>query len=132
MIDLVLERVQKARKVSADSYMACCPAHDDKSPSMRITQRDGRVLIHCMAGCTPDDILDAIGLKWNDLYEDKWDAAKAAAFAQKTRMPRIDPLDHERTIIEIALSDDAKGKKFSMEDRARIELALERLEAAEK
>ena len=130
MIDLILERVQKARKVSADSYMACCPAHEDKSPSMRITERDGRILVHCMAGCTPDDIIAAIGLQWTDLYDDKWDAAKAAAFAQKTRLPKIDPLEHERTIIDLALADDAKGIKFSVEDYARIKIALERLEAA--
>jgi hypothetical protein len=34
------------------SYGAArCPAHDDHSPSLSITDRDGRLLVHCHAGC---------------------------------------------------------------------------------
>lgn len=130
MIDLIIERVQKARKVSADSYMACCPAHEDKSPSMRITERDGKILVHCMAGCTPDDILAAIGLTWADLFEDKMDAARQAATSQKTRLPRIDPMEHERTILFIYREDRKAGRDISMEDAARVKIAIERLGAA--
>lgn len=42
--------------------MAICPAHDDHHPSLSIRLADGRVLLHCFAGCSPRDIYAAIGL----------------------------------------------------------------------
>jgi putative DNA primase/helicase len=33
-------------------WMACCPAHDDKTPSLSIREGlDGTLLVHCFAGC---------------------------------------------------------------------------------
>lgn len=130
MIDLIIERLDKCRKSGHMSYMACCPAHKDKSPSLRITQRDGKILLHCLSGCSPDDILAAINLRWSDLFDDESQAAYNAAINQKTRMPRFDPLDHERTIVMLAKSDIESGKTISLEDCSRVILALERLEAA--
>jgi hypothetical protein len=48
---------------------AQCPAHDDRNPSLSIMDAGGRVLIHCHAGCGPDNILAALGLTRADLYE---------------------------------------------------------------
>lgn len=48
--------------------VACCPAHPDKTPSLSVTERSGRVLVHCMAGCPQQDVIDALrdlGL-WHD------------------------------------------------------------------
>jgi hypothetical protein len=41
-------------------YMAPCPAHDDRSPSLSINERDGRVLVHCFAGCSQADVIAAL------------------------------------------------------------------------
>ncbi len=50
-------------------WMARCPAHDDRSPSLSIRPgRDGRTLIYCFAGCEKGDILRAAGLEWADLF----------------------------------------------------------------
>ena len=36
----------------------CCPAHDDKHPSLSIRDSDdGKVLVHCHAGCAQDDVV---------------------------------------------------------------------------
>lgn len=46
-----------------------CPAHDDSSPSLSVTQtRDGRILVHCFAGCSQIEVIQALramGL-WDD------------------------------------------------------------------
>jgi hypothetical protein len=34
-----------------DGFGAKCPAHDDNEPSLKINVRDGKVLLHCLAGC---------------------------------------------------------------------------------
>ncbi|MBN2566029.1 MAG: hypothetical protein JXB46_10005, partial [Candidatus Eisenbacteria bacterium] len=46
-----------------------CPAHDDHKPSLSVTEGDdGRVLLTCHAGCTPEDIVAALGLTMADLF----------------------------------------------------------------
>lgn len=68
----VLENViNKLEGVSqqGNSYQALCPAHDDKKPSLSIaTGDDGRVLLHCHAGCKTEDIVKELGLEMKDLF----------------------------------------------------------------
>jgi CHC2 zinc finger len=45
---------------SGTCWMAKCPAHDDNNPSLSIREADGRVLLHCHAGCTQGDVIDAL------------------------------------------------------------------------
>jgi 5S rRNA maturation endonuclease (ribonuclease M5) len=48
-------------KPSGDGYIARCPAHDDRSPSLSVSVSDtGKLLIHCHAGCDQQSVLDAI------------------------------------------------------------------------
>jgi len=60
----------QARRSGAGTWQARCPAHADRSPSLSIRQgEDGRVLVHCFAGCTIAAILAALKLSIGDLYE---------------------------------------------------------------
>ena len=50
-------------------FAARCPAHNDRNPSLSIARgADGRLLLHCWAGCKTADILAALGLRWSDLF----------------------------------------------------------------
>ena len=55
-------------KTARNGYIACCPAHDDRHPSLAITEAEDRLLIHCRAGCSPKEVLTAVGLDFEDLY----------------------------------------------------------------
>jgi len=47
---------------------ARCPAHEDSNPSLSVSPGTSRdVVINCFAGCEPDDVMGALGLKWSDL-----------------------------------------------------------------
>jgi hypothetical protein len=52
----------------APQWTAQCPAHDDRNPSLRISDRDGVVGLKCLAGCTTDDVLVALDLTARDLF----------------------------------------------------------------
>ena len=64
----VLSRLEGVKR-SGDGYIARCPAHEDRRPSLSITEgEDGRVLLKCHAGCDLDAILAALGLEKRDLF----------------------------------------------------------------
>ncbi len=67
-IDLVLERLGHC-EWHKGYYMASCPAHDDQKPSLSIKEGvDGKVLLHCFAGCEKPKIVAALGLTLGDLF----------------------------------------------------------------
>jgi hypothetical protein len=64
----VLSRVQGA-KPNGRGWLARCPAHDDRTPSLSIAQGDdGRVLLKCHAGCTHQAIAAALGIDERELF----------------------------------------------------------------
>ena len=82
--DDLLARLEKVRPSGAGRYMACCPAHEDKSPSLSIKCcDDGRTLLHCHAGCPTNDVLNAIGLKFSDICSDKPKRRQRFAFSAR-------------------------------------------------
>jgi hypothetical protein len=58
-----------ARRIRTGRWIARCPAHADRAPSMTVTEgRDGRILLHCFAGCTLAAILHSAGLTVQQLF----------------------------------------------------------------
>ncbi len=74
-VDLVLSRLTSPR-VEGRGWLALCPVHGDKSPSLRIDVGDnGNALVVCRsAGCAAADIVDALGLTLADLFVRTGDA----------------------------------------------------------
>lgn len=69
IVENVLQRLDKVKKTGAYKWQARCPSHDDKGPSLAIRETDdGRVLLHCFAGCGAGEVLGAIGMEFADLY----------------------------------------------------------------
>ena len=60
-VDNLLSRLDKVRQSGPDSWMACCPAHEDKSASLSIRHADEKTLIHCFAGCSVHEV---VGRNW--------------------------------------------------------------------
>ena len=54
-----------------NQYKAKCPAHEDNEPSLSIGERDGKILFHCHAGCSHENIIAALGLNMSDLFSEK-------------------------------------------------------------
>ena len=63
----ILSRLECVKK-TADGHIARCPAHDDKTPSLSVTEKGDRVLLKCFAGCTTESVCAAAGVKLADLF----------------------------------------------------------------
>jgi len=59
MIDRVISYLRNVKK-SGDGYVASCPAHDDNRPSLSLTEKDGKLLFRCHAGCAQAEVWRAL------------------------------------------------------------------------
>ncbi|HBN8651919.1 virulence-associated protein E [Pseudomonas aeruginosa] len=119
-IDKVLTRLEKVKPDSKDHrWKACCPAHNDKSPSLRITEtEDGTVLLKCWVGCSAAEIVGAIGLELRDLFPGE---------KRERSGPSPAAIRHERAVYQIGKSLLDQGQEMSAEDLERFNLAKQRL-----
>jgi len=116
----IVQRLDFCKEVKSGQWIARCPAHDDKSPSLGIKDvGGGRTLINCLAGCGATEVLEAIGLDLSDLYP----PTDQHYTARRHRAPTetVDSL-----VIEIAAHDRKMGKRLSREDTERLRAALKR------
>lgn len=73
--------------------MTCtCPAHNDKHPSLLVSEKDdGSVLIHCRAGCTFDEIRQGLGLEPMDLIPGQLRHNRHDDHRSASKGPRFNP-----------------------------------------
>jgi len=128
-----LDRLSKVRQVAPGRYVACCPSHKDRSPSLSIREcDDGRVLIHDFGGCDTDDVLAALGLTTSDLFPERIaDHAKGERPNHwHVRREAFECIHRECLLVALAGETLAAGTSLSLEDRDRLCLAATRIRHA--
>lgn len=127
----LLPLLSGVRSTGDGRWIARCPAHDDKRPSLSIREiDDGTLLLHCFAGCDALSIVQAVGLTLADLFPDGRESYSSPA---RPRIPAADILKclgHEAMIIAVAAVTLRDGDPLSSEDVDRVELAAQRIQAA--
>ncbi|MEM6484630.1 MAG: CHC2 zinc finger domain-containing protein [Pseudomonadota bacterium] len=127
---ILLNRCEKVRQTGHNRWVACCPAHDDKTPSLAVTETDdGRVLFHCHAGCEAQAVLAVVGLRFADLMPN--------SLLGHSHKPVRTPFDARQILSCISLEANVIGiiaEKYSelidAEDGERLWLAWERINKA--
>lgn len=66
----ILPKLSEVKSLANGEYIALCPAHNDKNPSLTLKQANDRVLLDCKAGCQPEIVVAALGLTMADLFSD--------------------------------------------------------------
>lgn len=137
MIGNLLNRLEKV-KGSKGRWTACCPAHNDKSPSLAITALDdGRILLKCFGGCSAYEIVSAVGMDMTDLFpkenklgytHDTQSLKKASRPFYATDLLKI--IHFEALLTGIAAFDLSEGRSVSDADRKRLKTAFERINEA--
>ena len=134
--DLVLDRLDRVRQTSPDRWMARCPAHEDRTPSLSIRELDdGRVLLYDLGGCGTDDVLAALGLTMADLYPMRLPGIGPARSypASHSRIPARDLLEvvsEDVSLVGIIGADMLAKKTISETDWHRLAQAVARIGAA--
>jgi hypothetical protein len=136
-VEQLLERLSKVKKAGTNKWVACCPAHEDRSPSLAIKESDGTILLHCFAGCSPEDVAGAVGIEMHELFpprRNEWspETEKPIKFGS-VRFSAIDALrclSGEGSVILLCACDMAEGKVLSPDERDRLVTAVGRVNAA--
>src|SRR5215471_12916968 len=92
-----LEGLPRTREVRPGAWVGCCPAHDDRNPSLSwTTGSDGRALIRCQAGCPTEAIVTALGASMADLFAPD---TNGAAGASRREIATYDYRDETGTLL---------------------------------
>ena len=129
--DDFVSRLERVRRTGPGRWVASCPAHADKTPSLTVRElQDGRILCHCFGGCGIEEVLGAVGLEVSDLFPDK-----PLEHAPRLRKPFpaedvIAAMELEIGVVMICAGDVEEGRPLSDGDRERVRLARRRLDEA--
>jgi len=118
-LDRVLARLHGVRRSGA-LWIALCPAHSDKSPSLSIGEGGGKILLHCFAGCSVEAICAAAGIEVRDLFTEPRLPRKSEPLivrqAEKqivSLRSRLTPRDRERDITVVFASPENPDPGFA-------------------
>ena len=117
----LLDRLKAVKATGPGRWIARCPAHEDRHPSLSVRELDdGRVLVHCFASCEVQSVLDAIGLTITDLFPERLgDHLPPSRDRRHMHAAReaLRSLDRNALLIALAAENIAHGIELSEADR---------------
>ena len=129
--DALLAHLDGVKRTGDGRWLARCPAHEDRRASLTVRELgDGRVLAHCFAGCSINEVVSAAGLDMTALFPEK---TIVDGKPERRPFPAADILravSFETLIVSLAAAQLAKGKPLADADHERLKLAASRLQAA--
>lgn len=133
-INELLARLERTQSRGDGQFYASCPTpehqHGDRSRGLSIKDAgDGRILLHCFAGCSPDAIVGALGLSLSDLFPENPHLGKQ----DHPRWPLRDLLniiEHEAMVAHIGAEKMASGEGLNQADRDRLAFVARRIRRA--
>ena len=136
-VEVILQRLENVKK-DVKGYRALCPACGGTSHKLTIVEGDdGRALVHCFGCNDTRTILDALGLKWRDIYPFRAWPKSPDEQRKEYRIMReagwrsaLGVLDFETVIVCLAYAQIIDGNPLSTEDHGRLLLAGKRIASA--
>jgi len=128
----LIDRLERVKQIAPGRWIASCPAHKDRTPSLSIRELDdGRVLINCFGGCGAIDVLDSLGLEWGALFPEGSHKSPDRGFI--SRIPARDLLEiisEETSVVALIAADLLEKRTISESDWQRLAKAVTRIGAA--
>lgn len=133
-VHALLARLEKVKENGPGRWLACCPAHADRAPSLAVRETpDATILVKCFAGCPTADVLAAVGMELKDLFprrdNDTYHASKRPG---ERWVPRdvLAAVAREALITLLAAEATHRGERLTRDDLERLAQAAGRLRNA--
>lgn len=127
----ILDRLDGVAERGPSRWVARCPSHDDRTPSLSVREADdGTILLHCWSGCDAADIVAAAGLTLADLFPAREQQHRHHTGGQRPRISASDALhllSRESTAIAIASRDMIDRGPLAPADHDRLVAAAGRV-----
>jgi hypothetical protein len=111
-------------------FLARCPSHDDREPSLSLRDLSGKVLVHCFGGCPQEEVLEALQARrlWSGAEKpgnlkplerpspSRWDTPESERVARalqhwgEAEDPRRTLAEQYLASRKLALEDDLSGR----------------------
>jgi hypothetical protein len=112
-------------------WRAICPAHESRHGTRSLSifeAEDGRVLVHCHAGCEFEQVVRSVGMEIADLMPDKPVSESAKPIRKPWRASDVvRALRFEAMVGVLLLLDIGSGKVITKSDRERARICAERM-----
>lgn len=121
-VESLLSALRKVRQSAPGEWTACCPAHEDKNPSLGVKDADGTIMLHCFAGCSVEQVCGALGVTVSDLFPGKLALKKGEYRPRLPWNPRtvLELIGFQAIMVSLAALDLSKGIELSIEDREKL------------
>jgi hypothetical protein len=136
----VLPQLSSVKHRGARGWLAQCPAHDDRSPSLSISDGHHTLLLKCFAGCTVGEITKALGIRVVDLFYDagltdspkRREARRHRALERAARQSAYEAEGRQLDILRESenLIQSARGISIEGWSDSQLNAALDRLGTA--
>ena len=126
----LLPLLDRVKCTGTGKWIALCPAHQDRSPSLSVKQlEDGRILLKCWAGCAAAGVLHAVGLQFSDLYPEDTRREFKATQPRQRWIPRdaLAALSTDIWLVMLAAEKAHSGEKLTDDERDLLNIAADRL-----
>lgn len=130
--DRLLARLERVKQTGPKRWIARCPAHDDKHPSLNIREIDGgTLLLKCWSGCGAADVIEAVGLRLSDMFPKSNENRPPLRPGQRW-VPRdaLSGIAREALVVVITGERLMAGHPLTRADLDRVATAAGRLRAA--
>jgi hypothetical protein len=109
LIEVLLAKLSDVKK-KGTGWSALCPGHDDKKPSLSVSEcSDGTVIVKCFAGCETPAVLAAVNMEMWELFPSKDGPAPTSNGRPKPSGPAFPTANHA-----VAHLERKHGKRSAM------------------
>jgi hypothetical protein len=129
----IVARLSGVIERGPNKWVAKCPAHDDRRPSLSVRELDdGTVLLHDFAGCNPLDICTAIGITFADLFPARSIRRVDLGIRRcvLSASERLELLEHETGLALLILAAFERDHTISHDDLLRLAECANRIGSA--
>ena len=132
-IETLISRLDGVKETANGKYIVKCSAHDDRKPSLAISEGDGgRLLLKCWAGCETEDVLSAVGLTFADVMPERVGGDHRYRPMRRPFDARqmLATLDHEAMVTAVIANDVHEHKKIDDDTWDRLAVSINRINSA--
>lgn len=124
----LVELLDGVRQAGTDQWIARCPAHRDRSPSLAIRRTEDRWLIHCFAGCAVTDVCRALRIELADLFDGRHPRRNDDRHRlHLSPADRLELIEHEVLVATVLLADVIEKKAVTEAEWHRLAQAAARI-----